>query len=269
MSDILDTIDELDEEDFDDEIELLEEIEDDNTMSEARAIELTNAIRSAATVVYVLLAQAHKHNAHKALGYDTWAEYVREEFDLSAQRSYQLLDLSRVVDEIEAATPEGTEVKITEAQARDIKRELPMVTEKVKAAIEDGEEPEEAIERVIEEVREQKKQDEEAIAQKTQALDEDRDRERQDALVAAADAILGEDDDATSVDDDDDDDSLSPEQSMDLYNFMNVLAGLNGLPEPDDFIKIVPRGRDKEIEEQLLNSVSWLNRFQSLWEVRD
>ena len=86
-------------------------------MGQAEAQEITNAIKSAATVTYALLAKAHEGKAHQSLGYDSWGEYVKAEFEMSPQRSYQLLDLSKAVKMIEAAAPEGTHIKLTEAQA--------------------------------------------------------------------------------------------------------------------------------------------------------
>lgn len=282
--DILDYIDETDDEfdeileDFDEELEAddavegelveLDDSELDNVMSEARAREITEAIRSAATVTYVLLAQAHESGAHKALGYATWAEYVQQEFEMSAQRSYQLLDLSRVTNEIEATVPEGTAVKITEAQARDIKRELPRVTEQIREAIEDGEDPTEAVERVVDEAREQKKSEEKAIEKKQKALEDAEEEGYRAGLEAAADAILEEAaEEESDVEVLGESNDLSPEESMNIYNFFNVLTGLGSLPEPDEFIKNLPNDRVSEVRDQIESATNWLNRFSTLFEI--
>lgn len=288
-NDILDLMDEpdleddaLEDEGFEAALEAvsaeLEPVEDDGDLSEARAREITEAIRSAATVTFILLARAHEHNAHKALGYATWAEYVQTEFDMSAQRSYQLLDLSKVTNEIESVVPDGTEVKLTEAQARDIKRELPRVTEQIRSAVDGGEDPEAAVDRVVQEIRDQKKSDEKALDAKAKADAAAQEAARREGLEAAADAML-EADRPDGVTDRADTDlievtvegdgtaDLSPEDSMNLYNFFNVLSGLSSLPEPDDFLAVIPKARAAEIENQLLEAVSWLNRFQTLWEL--
>lgn len=297
MSDILDSIDvngdnaddfgdDLDELDFDDEgtegevVDFLSSDDLEIEMSEAKARELTDAIRAAATATYVLLARAHEGKAYKALGYDTWADYVRNEFDITASRSYQLLDLSKVVREIEEATPDGTVVTITEAQARDIKRELPQITERIKAEVSDD--PEEAagtVERIIEDIRDQKKADEKAIQEREQKLSEAEQDGYHRGLEAAGDAFLdrnpeeggerrasdggeyGDPDAADGMD------VMSPQDKVDLYNFLNVLSGLSSLPEPDEFIKIIPNGREDEITNQLDAAATWINRMASLWEV--
>lgn len=283
MTDILDTLADLDDEDFESDLDESPSAElefdgDSDAMSEARAREITEAIRSAAQVTYLLLAQAHAHNAHKALGYATWADYVNEEFDMSAQRSYQLLDLSKVTNEIESVVPDGTSIKLTEAQARDIKRELPLVTERIREALEGGEDAVDAVDRVIQEVRDQKKADDDAVAAKQKSLEDAEDEARRQGLESAADALLAgdrpdglgnhADGDLIEVDVEGDDSNLSPEDSMNLYNFFNVLSGIASLPEPDDFLRVVPTSRSEEVENQLLEAVAWLNRFQTLWELR-
>lgn len=45
----------------------------------------------------MLLLEAHDRRAWAALGYSTWAYYVRGEFGLSRSRSYELLDQGRVI----------------------------------------------------------------------------------------------------------------------------------------------------------------------------
>lgn len=293
MSDILDSIDDLLEEDdpdygvegtlvtTDDESEnelMLGEIASPD-MDETEAREVTEAIRSAATATYILLAHAHEGNAYKALGYETWADYVRDEFEISSQRSYQLLDLSKAVKMIESAAPEGTVVKLTEAQARGIKKELPKITEQIAEATK-GKTPEEAadeIDRIVGDVRDQKKADDKAIAEKQAKIDEAEAEGYHKGLEAAADALLeadgvgqmgsNADDEFLEMEVAGDGGSLSPQDSMDLYNFFSVLTGASSLPEPDDFVKIIPKSRASEIDNQIIEAAAWFNRFQTIWEM--
>jgi hypothetical protein len=296
MSDILDSIADLMDEDEDfglnEDFDSLESTDEDSSelllgeildpdMDENEAREITEAIRSAATATYILLAQAHMGKAYKALGYETWADYVKNEFQLSTARSYQLLDLSKAVKMIEEAAPEGTTIKLTEAQARGIKKELPKITEQIREETE-GKTPAEAediIDRVVGDIREQKKNDDKVIQEKQKALDEAEEDGYRAGLEAAADAMLEADDAGkmtSSADGEfvemevqgDGSESLTPQNSMDLYNFFSVLTGASSLPEPDDFIKIIPESRADEIENQLIEAAAWFNRFQTLWEMR-
>lgn len=291
--DILDTLDELDDESFGAgevlEGELLEEdfsLEldlDSYEMNERQAKEITEAIRSTTTALFVLLAQAHEHKAHKALGYDTWAEYVREEFEMSAQRSYQLLDLSKAVKMLEEATPEGTQIKLTEAQARDIKRELPRITEQIQEETA-GLTPEEAAARAEElieeqrnEIKEQKKADDKVTQEKSSKSEEEELEAHQAALEAQADALLEADrpDGLTDAADDGiieldvaGDGAMSAEDSMHIFNFFNSISSVQGLPDADTLLDLIPEARYAELEEQITEVAAYFNLLASLLEER-
>jgi hypothetical protein len=101
---------------------------DEGGMTKAAAVELTDSIRASATATYILVKRAHDGKAWKALGYDTWSDYVIKEFDMTTSRSYQLLNQANVIKELEAVVPEGAQILLTEKEARDIKNELPRIT---------------------------------------------------------------------------------------------------------------------------------------------
>lgn len=293
MNDILDILDELDDEnlDFDDEDTPLDgnildpddglELDTVEDMTESEAREITEAIRATAAAIHILLAHAHDKKAHKALGYETWADYVKQEFEISPQRSYQLIDLSRAISMIEDAAPDGTRVKLTEAEARDIKQQLPAITEQVRHETRDKT-PEEAaadIDRIIEETREQKKEDTKAVEEKQKALDAAELDERNKSLEDDADSLLEADrsDGVTSNADDGfveldiagDGDEPNSEDSLNIYNFFNALNNILTLPEPEEFIDIIPKTRRGEMEVQLLQVTSWVNRMQTLFELQE
>lgn len=290
MSDILDSIDdildgetdedlvsgeilddELDSEDFD-----LENIEA-AAMDSDEAQEITEAIRASATATYILLAQAHAGKAYKALGYKTWADYVNEEFEISSSRSYQLLDLSKAVKMIEEAAPEGTPVKLTEAQARGIKKELPKITEQIKEATKDKSPSEaaEMIDEIIDEAREQRKADEKVSKEKQEKIDEAAEDGYRAGLEAAADAFLEENSNNFKDEDDSEDSSLeggatiTAQDSMDIYNFLSVLTGVTSLPEPEKLLSIIPEERITEIGNQLDEAVKWFTNFKTVWDEKE
>jgi hypothetical protein len=97
------------------------------------AKELTRRIHRCLERAYVLLYEAHQRKAWQALGYETFAEYVRGEFAMSRSRAYQLLDQARVVREISAAA--STDADIPEPAARELKPILPEVVEQVRARV--------------------------------------------------------------------------------------------------------------------------------------
>jgi hypothetical protein len=120
-----------------------------------QARELTETIRNAAEVLWVLIARAHAGRAWSALGYDTWEAYVRAEFDMSRSRSYQILDQARVIAAIEASAPDGTPVKVSAAAARDLKGVLDDVVAEV-AERTDGLDPREAAQVIADVVAEKR-----------------------------------------------------------------------------------------------------------------
>lgn len=128
---------------------------DKSPLTSEQARQLTNTIRDASEVLWVLIARAHAGKAWQALGYESWERYVRSEFDMSRSRSYQLLDQARVIAAIESAVPAGTEIHLSEAAARDLKSVIEEAIPEIRERTE-GLEPEEAkvvVEEYLEEVR--------------------------------------------------------------------------------------------------------------------
>jgi hypothetical protein len=96
------------------------------------ARELTERIRTAIGEVASLLLEAHDGSAWLAIGYATWEEYVREEFHLSKQRSFQLLDHARFLRVLKDATGGSTAVDLPERLSRDLKHDVATVAEAVR-----------------------------------------------------------------------------------------------------------------------------------------
>lgn len=286
MTDILDNLSDLDD-DLDSEIVLPDDdentlvLDDIDEMTEDEATEITAAIRSTVTATYVLLYRAHEGKAYKALGYDTWKEYVAEEFDFSTQRSYQLLDLAKTVEVIESVAPEGTALSLTESQARDIKRELPKITERVQKET-SGKSPEEAsdiVDDIVDETRQQQKDDAKALKDKEETDEEREKQEESDRLEAQADSLLEPDEDVKLGDSASGDyadfsvegegSELSQRDTMALFNFFNILTGFESLPDPHEMIKLIPQEREDQVEKSLLEITGWFNSFHTIWDERE
>lgn len=105
-------------------------------ISKEEAVKLTQDIKSTTTALYVLLKKAHDSKAFIAMGYNSWAEYIENEFDFSRTRSYQLINQANVIEQINDAS--GETLYITERDARSIKSRLPEITKKLKDMKEDG-----------------------------------------------------------------------------------------------------------------------------------
>ena len=72
-------------------------------LTEVEARDLTIEIRRTSVRLWILVVEAHDRQAHLALGYETWADYVQAELKMSESRSYQLLDTGHVMKELAVA----------------------------------------------------------------------------------------------------------------------------------------------------------------------
>lgn len=305
--DILETMDEIDENGEDTALEgvIEEDSSDEMEFSSSRAREVTEAIKYAATATYALIYEAYQYKAHKALGYSNWGDYVKEEFQMSKSRSYQLISQAESIKQIEEAAPESTNFRLTEAQVRDLKSELPRITQTIQEET-SGMSPEEAegfIDDLLQQEREQAKADKEASDRKKAELEDAQGEGYQSALDDVANQMLGEGDgeigpeednsvntpkggggfEPDSVNDFSDaadsgfyeaeveghGQSISSEDALNLYNFFNMLSNLTELPEPDDFIELISEDRKEEVDNQIIEAASWINKFVTLWESRD
>ena len=89
-------------------------------MTATCARDLTNRIKTAAEDLAELLFSAHQGKAWKALGYGSWKEYCATEFQMSKQRSYQLLHFVEIKNSLAKSQPglTPTSEKQTRALAR-------------------------------------------------------------------------------------------------------------------------------------------------------
>jgi len=122
-------------------------------LTQEEAQELTTRIKTNVEDLWVLLTEARERRAWEALGYVSWAEYVRVEFDMDRSRSYQLLNHGAVIHQLTEAAGLSTAVdtsSIVERQTRTITPEkLPQVVAEVREAVEAGTPPIEAIRETV------------------------------------------------------------------------------------------------------------------------
>lgn len=129
----------------------------DMTVDEARAI--TDRIKDAAEEMWSLLLTAHERKAWAALGYRTWEEYVRGEFNMTRQNAHLLITQGQVTRAIESVTSRALDMEVSANAARDIKPVLPQVTAEIKERVASlgpeprSEEVQEVVREVVKETR--------------------------------------------------------------------------------------------------------------------
>lgn len=72
-------------------------------LSSAEARALTDDIKHHVEQAWAKLRRAHDGRAWKALGYSGWGAYVAEEFRISRQHSYKLINHARLVEELDVS----------------------------------------------------------------------------------------------------------------------------------------------------------------------
>ena len=106
------------------------------------AEKLTAEIKAWAGTLWLKLRQAHDGQAWKPLGYTSWADYVRVEFDMSRSYAYRLISHANAVAELEAAAGIGPGEEVSpvgdtlpEGSTRDL--DVPAATVSVAEAVAD------------------------------------------------------------------------------------------------------------------------------------
>lgn len=268
---------------------------DHSPLNSEQARQLTNTIRDASEVLWVLIARAHAGKAWQALGYETWERYVRSEFDMSRSRSYQLLDQARVIAAIESAVPAGTEIHLSEAAARDLKSVIEEAIPEIRERTE-GLEPEAAkvvVEEYIEEVRKSATSDNTSNSSPAPVnFDE--------SYVEDLDGVFNEDDfsdtptmggaatkptvslayDPVVLPKSPAADKPNEAEAVDVsrirrnvnaaHDLYSSLSALAGLPDDlDEVVAIIPIERHQMIQANLEAARANLDRFAALWDDRD
>lgn len=240
-------------------------------MTKGAARELTDQIKATATATYVLVHRAHEFKCWVSLGYNTWEDYVVTEFDMSKSRSYQLINQAKVVQAIQDVVPDGTNIMLTEAQARDVEKALPKITDKIKNQTKD-QTPSEAAKTVkdivedernaIKKEKESKKRTENdgvSLLDGDELDEEAKKQERKTPGVAPIqdDKILQSTGDDDSLDDDFDDFGDIGSSTLTIGY---IFAYVDGLGDPYETAEAVdnPAQSMKNVNKAL----DWLNKFR-------
>lgn len=268
-------------------------------LTREEAEELTASIQSTVTAVYVMLARAHQGRAYRALGYDTWEQYVKDQFDFSVRKSYRLLNLAETVKAIEEAAPTDTPISITITEAQDIKRELPKVTARVKeeTAGKTPEESAEIIQTIVDDTRAATQgnppaeslttpEDTPQAAPETKNKDEDEDvaaaleeeanrilenhptpKPPEDEDMPEGSIVYGDDGEPLAVISLGDGEENTLENSftkINLYNLYTFLGNLPNLPDPEVAARIMPPERAWETIKAFRALKEWSETFLTL-----
>lgn len=237
-----------------------------------QARELTETIRGTSEVLYVLLARAHRGKAWEALGYGSFSAYVSDEFDMSRSRAYQIIDQARVIEAIESAAPDGSDLPhISEAAARDLKTIIGEVVPEIESRTA-GLDPHEAgqvVEEIVEDYRDKVRDARENDALEREEREMDEAERRGNSDNSGGGPYLPppsfEDDEG---DDDDFDPALIRRNVQAAYDLYSSLSALKSMPDVESVINTIPVERRVQINDSLKSSIEWLTGFQAAWDAQ-
>lgn len=211
----------------------------------AEAQKLTDLIRHHADALWTLLLEAHDRQAWRALGYGSFGDYVMTEFDMSRRHAYRVLDQGRVIRELEAASgvTHGSQVEVTEREARDIKPHLTEVTDAVRDAVRDA--PDDKVAEVVNTV----------IAQERERI-----RQRQ---AEAEERAAFRDEIAADLPDDYDD-QAEEQRAVLVMGLVRTVENLTTMPPVDDVLRQIPDYVAHDFD-HVDDAVAWLADFAAAW----
>lgn len=258
-------------------------------LSYEEAQSLTEHIRAATDVLYVLIQRAHAGKAWKALGYASFGAYVGEEFNISRSRAYQLLNQASIIDQIASVAPEGTRIPLSEAAARDLKTLVSDLVPEIAEGTE-GASPEEAedfIKSLVEDYRDNQRSESSAGSDGDfgaysgegghfgggGSAGEWAGGSSTGAQNGGVSTSQGDDDFDLDFDPFADDDLFDtdsdPRQTRlrieATYNLYNALTALKSMPDHDQLVEWIALERRDQVTQALPAAVKWLTDFSEHW----
>lgn len=238
------------------------------TADEAK--ELTTTIKTQTNVLYLLIARAHAGKAHIALGYKSFEEYIKQEFNYSKSYAYKLLDQARIIDAISEVMPEGTQVYVSDATARGLKASMSEFVPELEGRVRDlpADEAAAVMEDLVQEYREKREEE------KNNSNDEfDDDSEFSGEGTGGGGEYSGDYNvEEYEDEEDEEDDAFGGEDNATVrrryeavYNLYSALAQFSQMPPNDDIVKTIPPERQAQVTAYLDTALTWLSNFKDDW----
>lgn len=130
-------------------------------LTKAEAVELTAQIQKSASMLWLLVTEAHERQAWKALGYASWKAYCTTELHMSESRSYQLVDTGKAMRALSSGIKDSTALEtmptLTARQVARMKPTLPALRKQFVALVNAGERPDIALAQALKSIPAQHK----------------------------------------------------------------------------------------------------------------
>lgn len=234
---------------------------------------LTKAISATSEALWKLLYIAHSTEVYKKQGFKTWKDYIDKNFSISRSAANALVTQGAVIEGITQAAPEGVDIHITQAQARDLKK----VIEEVAAVVAErtaGKSPEEAeeiiretVDEKLEEINAQKEAEKAKKAEEQKKLETEQQMYEDAAteIIRQAEAEHGmytvegmeepssEPEYKYSLDEEDDYalEEVTERKATTLRNLYTTLSKASTLPDADEALEVIPQERINKTHAEL------------------
>lgn len=234
---------------------------------------LTKAISATSEALWKLLYIAHSTEVYKKQGFKTWKDYIDKNFSISRSAANALVTQGAVIEGITQAAPEGVDIHITQAQARDLKK----VIEEVAAVVAErtaGKSPEEAeeiiretVDEKLEEINAQKEAEKAKKAEEQKKLETEQQMYEDAAteIIRQAEAERGmytvegmeepssEPEYEYSLDEEDDYalEEVTERKATTLRNLYTTLSKASTLPDADEALEVIPQERINKTHAEL------------------
>lgn len=234
---------------------------------------LTKAISATSEALWKLLYIAHSTEVYKKQGFKTWKDYIDKNFSISRSAANALVTQGAVIEGITQAAPEGVDIHITQAQARDLKKVIEEVATVVaeRTAGKSPEEAEEIIRETVDEKLEEinaqkeaekaKKAEEQKKLETEQQMYEDaateiiRQAEAEHGMytVEGMEEPSGEPEYEYSLDEEDDYalEEVTERKATTLRNLYTTLSKASTLPDADEALEVIPQERINKTHAEL------------------
>lgn len=237
-------------------------------LSENEARELSARIRSTTSALYLLIKRAHVGKAWKALGYGSFQEYVKVEFDYSRSYAYKLLNQANVIEAIEQAAPEGTKIHVSELSARSLKQDLPDIIDEIEERTEglDSNEASDVIADILQDAKERRQEDRDLDVEDFDTFDGDAPMPQSNNFEYI-DAEENEEEFDTFLQDDDVHTSM--EHLEDLWLLLNRLDELGRLFQKNnlnELFKLLPTHKREAFTAQVESHQVSVERLKTEWD---
>lgn len=234
---------------------------------------LTKAISATSEALWKLLYIAHSTEVYKKQGFKTWKDYIDKNFSISRSAANALVTQGAVIEGITQAAPEGVDIHITQAQARDLKK----VIEEVATVVAErtaGKSPEEAeeiiretVDEKLEEINAQKEAEKAKKAEEQKKLETEQQMYEDAAteIIRQAEAEHGmytvegmeepssESEYEYSLDEEDDYalEEVTERKATTLRNLYTTLSKASTLPDAEEALEVIPQERINKTHAEL------------------